>query len=274
MRVLVLSKMDDHDHVVNNFVELHLKENYELFLMNVVSIPSEIPLKMNGEVIDVCTEYNLSKYYECRKKHEETLGTYLINVNVLERSSKIGDPLHIVKWFVKEKNIDLVISGGHVTSHSEDLFSKTFSNQLMQQLSVPYLSVKNDHPEDVKIQTIAVVREFVDPAKRNLDFIHQLQEETGAKILLVKLNTPNSHMEAGELKAKMDQFTELNDLKNVEYLTIEASDKETAIKDLIQQKQVDLLTLGHIHRNGISSFLRGDLRSDVLNHINVPIYMY
>jgi UDP-2,3-diacylglucosamine pyrophosphatase LpxH len=189
-------------------------------------------------------------------------------------SSLIGDPLPIVKWFVKENNIDLVISGGHITSHSEDVFSRTISYQLMQQLSVPYLSVKNVDAQKVKVNTIAVVREFVDPAKRNLEFINQLQEETGAKILMVKINTPNSHMEAGELKNKMDQFAELNGLKNVEQVTIESSDKETAIKDLIQKHDVDLLTLGHIHRNGISSFLRGDLRSDVLNHINMPIYIY
>lgn len=274
MRVLVLSKMDDHDHVVNNFVELHLKDNYELFLMNVVSIPSEIPLKMNGEVIDICTEYNLSKYYDYQKKHQEKLDSYLPNSNVLQRSSKIGDPLHLVMWFVKEHNIELVISGGHITSHSEDLFSNTFSNQLMQQLSVPYLSVKNDHPNDVKIETIAVVREFVDPAKRSMDFINKIQAEMNAKIILVKINTPNSHMEQSELKMKMDQFTELNNLKNVEYLTLNAADKETAIKDLIQKHNIDLLTLGHIHRNGISSFLRGDLRSDILNHINIPIYIY
>jgi nucleotide-binding universal stress UspA family protein len=136
------------------------------------------------------------------------------------------------------------------------------------------LSVKNVDAQKVKVNTIAVVREFVDPAKRNLGFINQLQEETGAKILMVKINTPNSHMEACELKNKMDQFAELNGLKNVEQVTIESSDKETAIKDLIQKHDVDLLTLGHIHRNGISSFLRGDLRSDVLNHINMPIYIY
>lgn len=274
MRVLVLSKMDDHDHVVNNFTEQHLFGDYELFLLNIVSIPSEIPLKMNGEVIDVCTEYNLSKYYDCQKKHQNTLDSYLTNANVLHRSSKIGDPLHIVKWFVKENNIDLVISGGHVTSHTEDIFSKTFSNQMMQQLSVPYLSVKNDHPDDVKIKNIAIVREFVDPTKRNLEFIKKIQAESGAKILLVKLNTPSSHMEARELKTKMEQFIELNDLTNVEQVTIEASDKETAIKELIFKRNIDLLTLGHIHRNGISSFLRGDLRSDILNHINIPIYMY
>jgi nucleotide-binding universal stress UspA family protein len=81
-------------------------------------------------------------------------------------------------------------------------------------------------------------------------------------------------MEASELKNKMDQFAQLNGLNNFEEVTIEASDKETAIKDLIQKHNVDLLTLGHIHRNGISSFLRGDLRSDILNHINIPIYMY
>jgi nucleotide-binding universal stress UspA family protein len=274
MRVLVLSKMDDHDHVVNNFAEQHLSGDYELFLLNIVSIPSEIPLKMNGEVIDVCTEYNLSKYYDHQKKNQEQLHAYLTNCNVTERSAKIGDPLHIVKWFVKENNIDLVVSGGHVTSHSEDVFSKSFSHQLMQQLSVPYLSVKNENVTQVKVNTIAVVREFVDPAKRNLEFINKVQAETGAKILLVKLNTPNSHMEAAELKTKMDQFAQLNGLNNFEQVTIEASDKETAIKDLIQKHNVDLLTLGHLHRNGISSFLRGDLRSDVLNHINIPIYMY
>lgn len=274
MRVLVLSKMDDHDLVVNRFTQEHLKGEYELFLLNIVPIPSEIPLKMNGEVIDVCTEYNLSKYYDQQKINQQKLNEYGADCTIIDRSSKIGDPLHIVKWFVKENNIDLVVSGGHITSQVEDVFSKTFSTKLMQQLPVPYFSIKKADSENVAVKTIAVVREFVDPAKRNLEFITKLQAETGAKLLLVKLNTPNSHMEASELKSKMDQFADLNGLTNYEEVIVDASDKETAISNLIQKYNVDLLTLGHIHRNGISSFLRGDLRSDVLNHINIPIYMY
>lgn len=271
MKILVLAKLDDHDRIVQDFSKKFLQENTEIHLLNAINIPSEIPLKMNGEVIDFCTEYNLTKYYEQKKANESILATYLTEMNIFERNCFIGNPLQIVKWYVKENNIDLVISGGHLTSRSEDIFSSSFANHLLQSLPIPYLSIKGDSAD---IKTIAVVREFVDPAKRNLDLIKILKDKFNAKVVLVKINTPNSHMEETELKQKMQLFADLNDLKEVEFLTVNASDKETAIKDLIAQHGVDMLTLGHIHRNGISSFLRGDLRADVLNHVNAPIYMY
>lgn len=274
MKVLYLAKLDENDRIVERFTKELLGEGYEFHVVNIINLPGEIPLKMNGEVIDVCTEYNLSKYYEKQKINQTLIDEYLKDMNVLSRKAIIGNPLHYVKWFVKENNIDLVISGGHVTSQTEDLFSSSFANQLMQALPVPYLSIKDDTDGTKTLKTIAIVREFVDPAKRNLDLINDLVNKTNAKVLLVKLNTPNSHMEEGELKQKMQLFADLNDLKNVEFVTVSASDKETAVKNLVSEHHVDLLTLGHIHRNGISSFLRGDLRADVLNHIKVPIYMY
>lgn len=273
MRVLLLAKLDDHDIIVKKFAQKYLKEKHEVHVLNVVALPSEIPLKMNGEVIDVCTEYNLSKYYAAKDEHQKQLdeayGSFCTSCRAL-----IGDPLSIVKWIVREEGIDLVISGGHLTSHKEDIFSSTFSTQLMQQLSVPYLSIKGDIDGEPEVTTIAVVREFVDPAKRNLEFVNILRKDTGAKVLLVKINTPGSHMAKEELDLKMKQFAELNELEGAEFVEISASDKEAAVKDLVGQYGVNLLTLGHIHRNGISSFLRGDLRTDVLNHVNVPIYMY
>jgi nucleotide-binding universal stress UspA family protein len=273
MKVLLLAKMDNHDRIVEKFADKFMSQGFEIHVLNVVPIPSEIPLKMNGEVIDVCTEYNLTKYYDKQKAHNAQLANFFSVISTENKASLIGDPLHIVKHYVKEKGIELVISGGHLTKHAEDLFSTTFSNQLMQQLSVPYLSIKGEKDEP-RLQTIAIVREFVDPAKRNLDLIQKLQEKFNSRLLLVKINTPNSHTEETELRSKMEQFAELNGLKNVEFLTVEAADKETAIKSLIESHHVDLLTLGHIHRNGMSYFLRGDLRSDLLNHINIPIYMY
>lgn len=274
MKVLVLAKLDDHDHIVQDFSKKFLREDAEIHLLNAVLIPSEIPLKMNGEVIDVCTEYNLSKYYDLQKVNQSCLDSYLEGMNVSNRKAFIGNPLQIVKWYVKENNIDLVISGGHVTTHREDVFSSSFANHLLQTLSVPYLSVKGDLNNSLEMNTIAIVREFVDPAKRNLDLIKTLRNKFHSKVLFVKINTPNNHMNEVELKQKMQLFAELNDLKDVEFVTINASEKENAIQDLIVNYKIDLLTLGHIHRNGISSFLRGDLRADVLNHVNIPIYMY
>ena len=273
MKVLLLAKMDDHDRIVENFTHKFMTDGFEFHVLNVVPIPSEIPLKMNGEVIDVCTEYNLTIYYDKQKANNEQLQNFISQVKTEFKGSLIGDPLHIVKNFVRENGIELVISGGHLTSHTEDIFTNSFSNQLMQELSVPYLSIKGNETEP-SLKNIAIVREFVDPAKRNLELIQKLQEKLNSRVLLVKINTPNSHVEVTELRSKMEQFAQLNGLSNVEFLTIEAADKETAIRSLVESHQIDLLTLGHIHRNGISYFLRGDLRSDVLNHINVPIYMY
>lgn len=271
MKILILAKLDENDRIVQDFSDKFLQKDVDIHLLNAINIPSEIPLKINGEIIDVCTEYNLTKYYDQQKLNLSKLNTYLSNLNVVQRNTFIGNPLQIVKWYIKENNIDLVISGGHLTTQMEDIFSSSFAEHLLRSLAVPYLSIKGDSS---KIKNIAIVREFIDPSKRNLDLIKKMQDQFGAKIIFVKINIPNNSIDAEELQQKMQLFAELNDLKNVEFLTINASLKESAIKDLIRDQKIDLLSLDHIHRDGISSFLRGDLRSDILNHVNIPIYVY
>jgi nucleotide-binding universal stress UspA family protein len=273
MKILILAKLDQQDEIVQNFANTFCMEDVEIDLLNIVQIPSEIPLKMNGEVIDVCTEYDLTKYYELQKKNYTQLTNYLTDFPLVKRSCFVGNALHIVKWYIQENKIDLVISGGHVTTKGEDVFSSSFANHLLQTLSVPYLSIKSKE-NNLSIDTIAIVREFNTPAKHNLEWLKKIQEKFNSKILLVKVNmTKNSSLET-EMSNNMKRFAELNQLHNFDCITIHAKDKESAILELIKDRKIDLLSIGHLERNLINTFLRGDLRADILNHVQVPVYIY
>ena len=273
MKILILAKLDQQDEIVQNFANSFCMEDVEIDLLNIVQIPSEIPLKMNGEVIDVCTEYDLTKYYDLQKNNYTQLTNYLTAFPLVKRSSLIGNAMHIVKWYIQENKIDLVISGGHLTSKGEDVFSSSFTNHLLATLSVPYLAIKNKD-KNLHMDTIAIVREFNTPAKHNLEWLKKIQEKFNSKILLVKINaSKNSTLEA-EMSDNMKRFAELNQLQNFDCITIHAKDKESAILELIKDRKIDLLSIGHLERNLINTFLRGDLRADILNHVQVPVYIY
>lgn len=272
MKVLILAKLDANDQIVQDFSTKYLHQFTDIHVLNAIQIPSEIPLQMNGEIIEQCTEYDLTKYYTQQATNQEALASFLPELTIQNKQCMIGDALKMVSWYVKQNNIDLVLSGGHLTTQTEDIFSSTFASHLMKTLSVPYLSIKGDTTGVTDISKIAIVREFLEPSTSNITFLKWMQEAFNSKIILVKLDTPQAESKEVNLNQNMEMFVSQNKLTNVEFLTVKGETKQDAIEHLIRTEQIGILALGHGNQAG--SFLHGDLRTDILNHVNLPIYMY
>lgn len=275
MKVLLLVKGDNKDKFVVDFAnKINSKLAAEFHVLNVVSTPGDIPVKENGQILDDCSEFDLSEYISKQLNNKKyLLDTFSGVENLTRMDSLVGNPLNIISNYVQSNQIDLVFSGAHVTSTFEDLTSHSFAETLMHELDVPCLSLKCDRSW-MEIERIGLVRDFKKPKVENLRVLKAIQKAFNAKLFIFKINTEVDFQTDREVKLNMKKFTELNELSNVEYSIYCADSKEQGVNDIILDYGINIMALGQIDKKGIFSWFSSDLKTDVLNHVAAPLYMY
>ena len=273
MNILVLLKLDEKDVFILQLVEQLMQKGQNTFsFLNIVQAPSEVPMKSNGEVIDQCTDYDLGFQFELVGKNQSLVKTIADKVPGSKAAVKFGGPMKIIKTTIEEEHIDLVLSGAHVTTFWEDLFNKSFVELLMEHINVPLLNLKCDRPS-LNWEEVVLIRDFKNPKEENLNLIHQL-EELGTKIHLYKINTSNDFQTHSDILANMEKFAKINGIVNYDCSIYGAKDKRHGIEELTLKFSNHLFALGKVERRGPLSFLNGDIKSDVVNHVMAPLFIY
>lgn len=274
MKVLLLTKLDDKDSFLLKYTQqLFEAEDAEIHLLNVIPVSGDIPVKVNGEVLDNCTEFDLSGYLKEQEANLEKMNTYLTDYPKVERLSRVGNGLKIITTYIEEQGFDLIISGAHVSTQLEDIFSTTFANRLMHHTDVPYITLKCERGEN-PVNHIGILRAFNEPKKEKLELVKWLQQKFNAKITLFKLKRPHARQPDAEIHEQMKLFCQLNGLQNAAFEIIETNDFMEATENLVIEYGVDLLALGHMRRKAVAAFVRGELKAEILNHVMVPMYIY
>jgi nucleotide-binding universal stress UspA family protein len=272
--ILLLAKVDEKDEFLLHYAANIFKDHETtLHILNVVTVSGDIPLKINGEVLDNCTEFDLSGYEQEAKDHLKTLETYSVNNLKIECYSKVGDGLQIIKNLIDEQQIELVLSGAHVSNTIEDIFSATFASRLMQEVHTPLLTLKCDRG-NAPVEHIGILWAFEEQATENLSLVKTLQKSFNSKLTLFKINTASEKHTLVEIKEHMQRFCDNNNLTNCNFQLIEADDELDATQQMVNKYNLDFLTLGHIRRSVAGTFFRGELKTDILNHVMIPIYIY
>lgn len=272
--VLLLAKLDEKDEFLLHYAANIFKEKETtLHILNVVTVGGDIPLQINGEVLENCTEFDLSEYQKEAQEHLKTLEKYSVNDLKIERYSKVGNGMHIIKHFIKEKNIEMVLSGAHISNRIEDIFSATFASKLMHEVNIPLLTLKCDRG-NAPVEHIGILWAYEEQAAENLSLLKTLQEQFDSKLTLFKINTASEKHTLVEIKDHMQRFCDNNQLKNCNFQFIEADDELDATQQMVNRYNLDFLALGHVKRSVAGTFFKGELKTDILNHVLIPIYIY
>lgn len=272
--VLLLAKLDEKDEFLLHYAANIFKEkDTTLHILNVVTVPGDIPLQMNGEVLENCTEFDLSEYQKEASEHLKMLESYSVNDLKIETYSKVGNGLQIIKHCIEDKQIELVLSGAHVSNAIEDIFSATFASRLMQEIDIPLLTLKCDRG-NAPVEHIGILWAFEEQAEKNLTLVKTLQERFDSKLTLFKINTASENQTLVEIKEKMQRFCDNNQLKNCNFQFIEADDELDATQQMVNKYNLDFLALGHVKRSVAGTLFKGELKTDILNHLMIPIYIY
>lgn len=276
MNILALHKMGEIDAHVKSFAsKLHSGLGGNLLALNVVSVPGEIPLKENGQVLDFCTEFDLSAYHNKAKDNQASIKNAYINMNNVEVHSLVGNPHRIIRSFASEKDVDLIVSGAHETTVFEDVFTHSFVHELMETSGKPLLSLKCDRSEMV-MDKIMIVGEFKRAITEDLDVIKSLISAFDLELLLARINTDKNNASEEDIIREMTSYVSMNKLeaKNVEFVVAEAETAFDGVQFLISKHNPCISAFKQHAKNKEYSMLNGQLEANILNHIAAPILIY
>jgi hypothetical protein len=272
MNILILLKNSPLDASIVNFTaSVFSDDSVKLHLLNLVEVNGEVPTKPTGEVLDVCTEFDLSGYHTTAEKNRSYLAS-IENELISSRRALVGDRIKLIQHCKEELSIDLVVGGAHKTSHFEDIFVHTFASSIIEKVDVPFLSIKCNRDE-FKPTKIGIIRDYLHAEVENLKVLKDISELHNSEIVLIKIKTVNERRSNEDIENQMRIFAELNKL-NAETLILNDSDKESGVKSIAQEHLVDLIALEKSHRMGLSAFLKRDENASLVNHIFAPILIY
>ena len=252
MNILALAKMDEKDDYLFDFVKrISEKTDSRTCVLNIVETPGEVPVQMNGQILDNCTEFDLSGYIAKQKKRLDQLEACPKLIGVDARKVMVGDPLSIIRNYIKDNKIDIVFSGAHLTTRTEEVFHETFASRIMEELKVPYLSIKCDR-HDMNISKIAMVREFKAPKKVDLRLIKYLQSAFNAEIVLSCVVKRQDEREKAQ--EQMQKFVAVNELENATHTVVVDANYENGIKRLVIEQNISILAVKQFESKRLISF--------------------
>jgi len=272
MNILILLKNSPLDVSIVNFTaSVFNDDSVKLHLLNLIEVNGEIPTKPSGEVLDVCTEFDLSDYHDRAQKNQVYLTTFNKD-SIQDRRSMVGDRIKLIKHYIANHSIDLIVGGSHKTSRIEDLFVKTFTSSIIEKIDIPFLTIKCNRDE-FKPSKIGIIRAFMDPKTEDLSMIKRMAAFHQSEIVLVKIRTKDDKRPIETIEAKMNLFASLNNLSS-EHLILDRSNKEKGLNTIVGEHLVDLIALEKTERIGFLPFLGKDESKTLVNHIYAPILIY
>jgi hypothetical protein len=102
MNILILLKNAHLDGSIVNFTASVFKNDaVKLHLLNLVEVNGEIPTKPNGEVLDFCTEFDLSGYHTTASKNLNYLSS-ITNKLIVSRKALVGNRIKLIQHYIKK----------------------------------------------------------------------------------------------------------------------------------------------------------------------------
>ena len=269
MKILALLKGDHRDEHIIEALDLVSNEDDQVTILNIVPVSGEIPLKANGEVLDYCTEYDLSGYHTESKSILEKWALKE-EYNAFEKLSLVGSPAKIATSKALDNNFDLIISGAHVTSILEDLFVDTFSASIINGVKIPYLTVASSTKLD-EISHINVLCNANLKQHANFEVIKRLQEENQAKLSFVHLS---SEEPIDDWKLGYEELANEMEIKNYEMYNVVSSNIQNVISDLSKNYNTGIIAFSEKQMSSWLKLFNLDNRVNAVNHLDHPILIF
>lgn len=261
MKIAVLLKFDEKDrYIMDYFNKQLLPFHPEVHLIHVEQVSGEVPLKIDGSVIDNCTEFDLSTHYQAVADGKMKMEQQLTNYPDVRRIVVAGNPLNFIQYYVKFHEIDFIFSGSHVTNWKEILES-TFAKQVAHRFEIPMLSLKCDRSSD-DLKTIGVVVDGLEMTAEKLKIVNALAMKHKALVKLIR--TPE------HLTDKLD-FAVFSPEIDVLEVVVPGSIQDHDFHKCTNEQMIDLLVVFRHHPSFWKKIFYKESNDYLLNHLELPL---
>lgn len=255
--------------------QIALKTKAEIVLAHVVEVPSSSGLSLTGEVkIDDMENIFIIKMIEQSKNRIRAMAEDSRFHGVkIHTDVQVGSPFVQLSSLLNAHEVDLTVMGTQGSSGLDEIFLGSNAEKMVRNAKCPVISVKTD-TDLSEIRNIV----FATDLKGNLDKVVSklliLLEVTGAKLHLLKVNTPSNFISSRIIKKNLEEFKTKYALKDASINIYSDVDEEDGIIYFAEENKMDMIALATRGRTGLMHLLSGSIAEDIVNHAKRPVWTF
>ncbi len=255
--------------------ELASKAACKLKLVHIIEIPTSQHFNTMGEVNmgdNYIDKIYIADMVEKRKKQMKDLDeAHAVKPYTFSSKLSFGNPYAGISSEITEIKADLVVMGSKGSSGLEELLIGSNTEKVVRHSKSPVITIKR--PTAAKdVKNIVFASDFSENSKKIIAKLKDLQLLLGAKISLVKINTPNSFENTLTTKKKIADFVSANELDNVKLDVFNSSSEEEGIIEYAIESNADMIAMATHGRTGFMHLLSGSIAEDVVNSAERPVW--
>lgn len=186
---------------------------------------------------------------------------------------KIGQMFRLVRDYIEENQIDLVVMGTHGASGFSGVMIGSNTEKVVRQATCPVLSVRQ-LPEAFEIRKIVFATNFDGNQQKAVAQLKQMQSLFGARLHLLYVNTVFSFASSRTVRQRMEDFAAKHTLADYDFHSYNDETEERGIINFADEADADLIAVATHGRTGFAHLLLGSIAEDVVNHAQRPVLTF
>lgn len=249
----------------------------QLVLLHIVEQPTSESFNAEGQIMDEEgweDKLFTLKLIERNKLQLEQAGKFAEDAGVFVTCElRLGNPYHGMKTIITEHEVDLVVMGTSGRSKFEEMIVGSNTEKVVRFAKCPVLTV-HEKPTDKEFTNIVYATCLNENEKAFADVVKNAQEMYGAKVHLVRINTPMNFQPDHTVKKVMQDFAKKLRLENYTLNVFSDRSEEEGILHFAASINADLIAMATHGRTGFAHVLVGSIAEDVVNHSSKPVLTY
>lgn len=186
---------------------------------------------------------------------------------------RIGNPYHNIKDYVNDENVDLIVMGTKGSSGLEEFLIGSNAEKVVRHAKCPVLTIQ-DKIEKFDFKNIVYATSTKEGENECVRVMKDLQDTYGAKVHLVRVNTPNNFESDRTSLPALEKYAEKCGLTDYEVHVYNEASEEEGIIYFADYIKADLIAMATHGRTGLAHLLTGSIAEDVVNHSKRPVLTF
>ncbi len=255
----------------SDLIVMHILDNTGLF--DFYAGNSAYPLMGNPVGIDLDQQFLEMLYSNADEKMKTFVSKYAKKGVKITSNIKVGSAFFYMTEAIEEEEIDLVVMGSKGASGIEEVLIGSNTEKMVRHAKCPVFTVKSKTDIDT-LKDIAFATSYREEELDVVQELKKLQQLLGARLHLVRINTPDHFETDRKTKSRAQEFVKNADITDYTINIYNDKVEEDGIIFFAQDINADMIAMATHGRTGILHLLSGSIAEEVVNHARRPVWTY
>jgi len=185
----------------------------------------------------------------------------------------LGQPFREISEEIKTAGTELVVMGTSGASGAAEFLVGSNAERMVRYSKCPVITLREaTSVEDIK--EIVLASNFHEVPEGFANHVKNLQNAFGARLRMVKINTPASFTTTRYDNELIEKFIKDFGIENYTFDIYNYSNEEDGVVAYAEDIEAHLIAIGTRQKKGVGHFLSGSIAEDVVNHSKVPVWTF